>query len=505
MTEAVGADHNIRGRMVSGVFWRGAGQVGAQLVSLVTLAILARLILPAGFGLLGMAAILTELVARLADLGLGAALIQKSALDEEHMSSVFWTLVMLGGVSWGLLVLVSPIFAAFMHQPQLVAIIAVSGATFFLSPLGSTHRFLLTRDLEFSRLAVVDLAAAVIYGFVAVGLALTGSGVWSLVVGGLARAAAMVIVVWIVSGWRPRFTFRRDGIGDLVSFGLKAWAQGLLGYAHENGDYFVVGRVLGPTPLGYYTMAFTLANFPRSQLGGIISAVAFPGFSRIQHDAQRVGRGFRRIVRYTSLVSFPLLVGMIVLAREFILVVYGNRWLPSVLPLQLLAAAALAGSIISTMPSVLLAMGRPGLGLRLAIAENVVFFAFILLGVRWGISGVAGGLMIQATLFLFVFAYFVARTVDLTMRSLLAALAPAVAASMTMVAGISVARAGLLQLGSRPLVVLLACVLLGAIIYVGTLALLRVPEFAELRDIATEAIQARRARLAIAEHNESSA
>jgi len=474
---------DIRGRMASGVVWRGAGQVSAQVVHLIAFAVVARLVSPAEFGIVGMAAILTGLVARLGDLGLGSAVIQRKTLSESQMSSVFWAVVMLGIVSWLAATIASPLFARFMEEPQLVAIISVSAIAFVISSLGTTHRFLLLRDMHFRQLTVVEVLASVLYALCTIGLALAGAGVWSLVVGGLVQVAAAVVAIWFVSKWRPRASLDFSGIRGLMAFGAKAWAGGLLGYAQESGDYFVIGRALGPSPLGFYTMAFNLANVPRTRLGSVVSMVSFAGFSRIQDDPDRVRRGFLRIVRYISLVSFPLLIGMLILASEFIVVVYGSNWLQSIAPLRLLSIAAIPASLTAAMPAVLLAKNRAGLHLKLSIASTVGFFSIVLIGVNWGISGVAAALLVHAVVFFTITMHFVRGVVEVRIAEFAFALKPAALGAAVMGVAVAGARVGLQTADASRLLILILCVLIGAAVYLGVLYSMRIPELREVKTL----------------------
>ncbi len=467
--------------MISGAFWQGTGQVATQLVSLVALAVLARLVSPAEFGLVGMATILTGLVARLGDLGLGSAVIQKKSLSDAQVSSVFWAVLTLGALSTLLAIVVSPIFARLMRQPELVALVSVAAPAFFISSLGATHRYLLLRDLHFRQLTMVELLAAVAYAASAIALAFAGFGAWSIVIGHLVQAVSASAAIWIISSWRPRRVLDRTGLRGLMSFGAKAWAAGLLGYSQESGDYFVIGRALGPTPLGFYTMAFNLANVPRTRLGSVVSMVAFTGFSRIQDDERRVGRGYLRVMRYTSLLSFPLLAGMMIVAPEFIRVVYGPGWSESVAPLRVLCAAALPSSLVAAMPALLLARNRPDLHLRLAVVSTVAFFVCVVIGARWGIVGVAVGLLVHATVFLFVTSHFVNAVVGLSMSDFVGSIIPAAVATAVMGCVVLLVRFGLAQFTSSQLVVLAGGVFLGAVAYVGALHVLHVPEIAEAR------------------------
>jgi len=491
---------DIRRRMASGVAWRGMGQVSAQVIHLIAIAVVARLVSPAEFGVVGMAAILTGLVARLGDLGLGSAVIQRKSLSESQMSSVFWAVVMLGVASWLVATIASPLFARFMDEPSLVAIISVSAVAFVISSFGTTHRFLLLRDMQFRRLTVVEVLASVLYAVFTIVLALAGFGVWSLVVGGLVQVAAAVVAIWFVSKWRPHATFDFSSIRSLMAFGVKAWAGGLLGYAQESGDYFVIGRALGPSPLGFYTMAFNLANVPRTKLGSVVSMVSFAGFSRIQDDPGRVKRGFLRVMRYISLVSFPLLAGMLILASEFIAVVYGPNWAPSVAPLRLLSIAAIPASLTAAMPAVLLAKDRAGLHLKLAIASTVGFFGFVLIGVGWGISGVAAALLAHAVVFFAVTMHFVRGVVEVPLPDFASALRPAAVGAAVMAVAVALTRVGLQQANASRLLVLILCVLVGAAVYLGVLFMMRIPELGEVKTLLRkESAQKPRARTPVSQ------
>lgn len=474
------SEDGLKGKFVHGVFWKGVAQVIAQLSGFIAIAVLARLLAPSQFGLVGMAAILTGLILQIGEVGLGNAVIHMKDPQDADLSSVFWASIALGFVSWGAACVAAPLFARLFHQQAVIPIVVVTSFAFVISSFGVVQRTLLTRGLDFKKLSYADITEGCVYAVVAIGLALAGLGVWSLVLAGLCQLAASVVLLWVISPWRPKMVFSWTRLTRLLSYGMNVLGFRLVNYARETVDYFFVGRLLGPAQLGYYTMGYNLANIPRTKLSALIGEVTFPAFAQIQDDDAKLRTGYLKITRYISLASFPLLAGLVVLASEFVLVVYGDKWTPVIRPLQILCGAGIVYSVATTCGSVFLAKGRPDIQFKLSIASIVTLATFVFVGVRFGIVGVATAVLVYSLIFFWVNQVFANKLIDLKMWHFLRAMGPATAGCIAMCAVLVPLR--MVQAGPMAMsraMILLVDVPLGAVVYVGVLLLLRTPELRE--------------------------
>lgn len=474
----------VREKAIKGVVWTGLSQVGTQILAFLIMVILARALLPKDFGILGMATIFTGLVMMLNEIGLGAAIVQRKTIDENHLSTVFWVSIIVGLISWMIAAITSPFVANFFRNPQVRPVIMVISIGFTIGPLGVIHKTLLNKQLDFKKLAFTEVGAALIYGLTSIILALKGYGVWSLVFGLLAQSFTEVILLWKVCPWRPRARFHSQSFRELFSFGINVWGFNLVNYGRENIDYFIIGRALGSAALGFYTLAYTITNIPRRRLMSIVSKVAFPTFAKVQNQNEKLRYGYLKVISYTSLITFPILAGLTVVAPEFVLFVYGSKWVPMVLPLQILCGAGMLYSIGSPVGSIFLAKGRPDIQFKLSLVSVLALTIFVLAGVSYGIVGVATAVLAYAVIFVWVTQWFANSLIGLRMRDYLLSLLPASVSSLTMVfILVSYRYLRTLVLDMSSTVWLFSSVTFGIIIYVSALRIFKIEEFYEIVDL----------------------
>lgn len=339
---------------------------------------------------------------------------------------------------------------------------------------------MLEKRMRFRRLAVNELVAAAAYAVVATGMALMGCGVWSLVVGRLVEQAVDSTFAWFTSGWSPRFAFSTPSLRSSMAYGSRVWGSNLVYFGQENVDNLVVGRVLGATGLGFYSFAFRIANVPRWFLMSVVGRVMFPAFSSAQEDRELLGRAYLKVAGYVTLIALGLCVGLALVGPEFVQLVYGAKWIPSVRPLQILAVSAAVYSIGQVAAPVLLALGRPGLQLRIGLVSTVVLIVAALVGVRWGTVGVAIAVLLAASVGCAVAQVTVCGELRIGTRSYARALAPPICATATMVVGLWAWRmVGIGMLGMGALAWMVLAIALGAALFLGTLILVRAPQIGD--------------------------
>jgi O-antigen/teichoic acid export membrane protein len=475
-----------------GISWTGAAQAADHLVTLAALALLARLLSPADFGTQALAATVIGLVLMVGDLGLGAALIQAPALQQADVrrASIFCAGA---GLVWGGLAFAFSawISRAFQGGEEVRDLIRVLSLCALLHPAGAVPRALMTRGLNFRRLALIDAAAALISAAASVGLALRGAGAQSLAWGYVVRVALSSGLAWIALPRSPHskaFTAenaenaergggevplsllppfllsgRRDGPG-LLRFGLNATGAGLLNYLSASVDYLLVWLYLGPTALGLYYLAYQLVSFVHFRGVSILLRVLLPAFSAIQDDPERLRRAYLRAVRGIALFAFPILALLGALAREAVPVFYGPGKGPAVLLVQVLCVMGMAKAVGGAVGPVFLARGRADIALLwngFALATTSVAVAA---GIPFGAGGVAAGVSLNALLLLAVSEGIVHRLVPLGFRAYLAAQAPALlaAACAGVAAGCGVV---LIRPHLSPAAVLIAGAAFGAALY----------------------------------------
>lgn len=355
---------SLRREALAGVKWTtltSAGTAGAQLFQLL---VLARLLRPDDFGLMGMVLLVIGFAQAYADAGIGAALVHRQTASREQLSSLYWLGLVLGLVICLILWLAGPLLAAFFREPRLVPILRVVSVVFLILPFGKQFELLLQRDLRFDLLAGQELAATAAGAVAAAAAAVAGAGVWALVTGTIVAAAVKTAwLCWIgFREHRPALHFRRGDLEGFVKFGAYQMGERTVNYIAERLDQILIGRLLGTQTLGYYNFAFNLTTQPVSRVNPIVTKVAFPVFSRVQDDPNRLRRGYLTVVRLVASVNAPLLFGLVAVGPSLVPIVFGDKWRESILLVQILALVALGRSIGNPTGSLLLARGRADLG-----------------------------------------------------------------------------------------------------------------------------------------------
>lgn len=385
---------NIKEKTFKGLFWSMNSKFSMQLFNLLITAILARLLLPEDFGLVGMSLIIIGLVSLINESGLATAIVQRKELEELHLSTAFWTNIATGILLYLLTFFLSPFIADFFRTEMVEPIIKVAAISFLISSITIVHRSLLSRNLEFKTIAKTEIAGSFISGTCALYLALSGFGFWSLVAKNLINDLVVVSLTLLIYPWKPAIKFSREKFNDLFGFGLNVIGGNMLNYFRQNLDYIIIGRLMGAELLGYYTLAYTLAVFPAVKVIPVITRVVFPAFSLLQDDKLRFKKGYIKLVSALSFFLIPALVGLALVAPELIIQVYGDKWTPTILPLQILCILGLVESTSHTTKSVFYAKGKPGIELKLNAVKIIVSTCAILLGSHYGIVGVAAALSV---------------------------------------------------------------------------------------------------------------
>ena len=380
--------HSIGTRTLRGVLWGYGSFTGGRALSLIATAILARVLVPEDFGLVAIALTFLALLDGATDFGLSQALItQDDDVVEERAETVFVSSVALGLLASAVIAALGPLAASFFDEPDLAAIAPVLGLNFFLRSLGSTHYAIAQRDLDFRTRTIAEFAEVFIRGAAGIALALAGFGAWSLVLGYLAGSIALDIVIWSLVSWRPKFKPRLSHLRSMIGFGGTISGVTFIAALISNMDYLFIGRVLGTGALGLYTLGFRLPELLIINLSVVASVVLFPAFSSM--DRESLSRAYLVAFRYVSIVALPTAVVLAVLARPLILALFGDQWVDSIVPMQLLTLYAF--SVAFSVPAGIAykATGRAGILLQIALVSLVLTVIGLILFTDRGINAVA--------------------------------------------------------------------------------------------------------------------
>lgn len=398
--------------------------------------ILARLLAPADFGLVAMAAVALGFIEIFKDLGTGAAIVRQKEVSDTLLSSIFWFNVGFGLAATALTVVLAPAIAAFYHEPRVTAVLQAMAVSFLLSALAIVQLSLLSRQMAFNKVAQIELAAASVSYAVGIGAAFLGHGVWSLVYQVLINSLLALILTWLASDWRPRITFNWPEVKSVMNYSLNLTAYNIFYYFALNADNLLIGRYLGSQDLGYYDLAYRLMSFPLQAISAVFGRVMVPYYAQAQDHLARFREVFLRVAVAIAFVTFPLMTGLFAAREHFVLSVFGPTWSPVIVLLALFAPMGAIRSVLTTTGSIYQAMGAASLQLRWGIVSNLLVIAALAAGVHWGSVGVAGAFTISSIALLYHNFKIPFRLIGLRVRDLAAALKPVFGCSILMYATI---------------------------------------------------------------------
>lgn len=371
---------------------------------MVTSIVLARLLMPADFGIVAMATMVTGMAQIFRDLGLGQALIQRPDISKEHTRSAFWGTLVMALLLYAAVFVAAPYVGAFFDEPRMVPVLKVIALAFVLSPFAVVPRSLLQRELDFKTPFLPELVSSVAYGAVGVVMALTDFGYWALVGAALASGFTRTVALCIVTRYVPPLVPTFRGIRDLYSFGVGVTLSGMLNYASNKVDYFIVGKRLSTDALGIYTRSFTIVQRISELVTGIISPVLFPAFARLQSHPPRLRSAFRRTTTVMCVVAWPCQVLIAVTAPELVPGILGEQWQEAVVPTQIMTVFGCYFIIGAIIGACLRGMGLVFIQVVFQVVRVALVTAAVWIGTEYGVTGAAVGALIAITgSFLFTF------------------------------------------------------------------------------------------------------
>jgi O-antigen/teichoic acid export membrane protein len=476
------ASDNLRTRVSQGLAWKMATQVVGQGSRTIVAIVLARLLTPKEFGLAGMALVFTGIVGIFTDLALGIALIQRKTITEADRSTVFWTTMAAGLLCTAGGIAAAPLVGDFFSNDEVIPLFAVTSLGFVFSAFSVTQVALLTREMDFRSLELREMIATVASAVIALVLAVMGFGAWAIVIQSVAAIAIGSTLVWVLSSWRPTRAYSGESLRTLGSFGSKTLVARILGYLNLNVDNLLIGRYIGSRALGVYTIAYNVMFLPLSRITAPIQQVLFAAFVRLQDEPRRLGDAWLRGNRLVSAIAVPAFAGIAVVAPDFVPVVLGPQWHEVIPVLQLLSLAGIAQSYQTLNWAVLQARGKVGLVLWFMWFSCAVTVGGFVIGLQWGVVGVAASYAVARTIVLVGNTWLSCRETQITVLRFAKEHIDLAAITIGMAAVVYVARLALVEevpQGVR-LVVLVA---LGGATYCALVACFARDVVAEIRDV----------------------
>ena len=364
----------------SAMKWTAAAKIAQQALQFLLFTGLMRLLDPAAFGLVGMVMVFSGFAAIFSEMGFGSALVQRQELSESHRSTVFWLTNGVGVLLGGALFAAGPLIAAFYKEPLLQPMSAWIALSFLLTAPGVVSRSLLIKAMRFDVLAKVDVAALIVSGLVAVGAAAAGAGVWSLVAQQLVSAGVTSVLLFWFGRWRPHFLWSSGAARELFGFGAGLTGFNIVNYWARSADKLLIGHLLGSVPLGLYSRAYSLMLLPLTQIVSIVAPVMFPAMSTIKDDKERIRRVFLRMTTLLTFITFPMMTGLIVVAKPFVLALFGAKWAEVVPLIQILSFVGMIQTLTNPVGLIYNSQGRTDWLFWWGLAGSAILVISIVVG-----------------------------------------------------------------------------------------------------------------------------
>lgn len=381
---------------VSGVKWQFINKFFQKVVSILTFAALARILEPSVFGLFALAFTAIDGFHVFKGFGLDSAIIHRKERIQEAAHTAFFIIQGWGIVLFLLCFICAPLLSSFFKNDQILNVVRALGVIFIFHGFSKIPSTLLTKEMKFNILSIIDIIGTLVNSITAIVLALLWQNIWSLVVAYILKQLVISVLARHFSGYRVKFTFDKEAARDLFKFGKYMIGLTFLWYLGTNINNIVVGKILGTTLLGFYALAANIGNFVNTHFTLLVESVMFPAYSKIQHNFSEVKRIYLKTTRFVSFITMPISVLMILFAREFVLALYGQKWIQIIPLIQMFGFIQIVAPILTCSGSLFLGCGLPKYNYRLSLFQLILGTPVtIYLTMKWGITGTVYASMIN--------------------------------------------------------------------------------------------------------------
>lgn len=471
---------SLKRKTVSGVIWSGIERFSVQGVQFLIMIIMARLLTPKDYGLVGMLTIFIAIAQTLIDSGFSQALIRKQNRTETDNSTVFYFNIIVGLFIYLIFYLTAPVVADFYQTPLLTSIMRVMSLGVIFNSLAVVQRALLTIRIDFKTQAKASLIAAISSGITGIIMAYKGFGVWSIVTQQLTNLGLNTLLLWIFAKWHPKEKFSKNSFRELFTFGSKLLASGLLDTLYKNIYLIVIGKLFTASKLGYYTRAQQFSDFPSSNLTGILQRVTYPVLCTIQDDKEKLTHAYRKFLRISAFIIFPLMVGLSAIAEPFILLLLKEQWHFAATILQIICFAAMWYPIHAINLNLLQVEGRSDLFLKLEVIKKIVGIIILCITIPLGLIAMCYGQIASSLIALAINTYYTGKLINVGFICQMKDLTPTLILVLSMWVIIYF---GIIPLCENSIIKLTTGIITGIIYYIGAAWIFKLQELKELLSI----------------------
>lgn len=476
------AEQSLTDKTVKGVGWNSIDRIANYGIGFIVGIVLARLLSPEEYGLIGIIGIFTAIFNIILDSGLSTALIRKDGVTDSDYCTVFWTNLVLSFGLTAVLYFSAPLIGNFFHRPGLVPYIHVMAFILILNALSITQQAILTKRIDFKTQTKISLIAHTLSGVIGIAMAYTGFGVWALVTQQMSSRLFTTVLLWFYNKWWPKLVFSWNSFKELFSFSWKLLVAQIISTIWGQVYQAVIGKVYNPNTLGQYTRAMQYGNLVSSSVGDVVLKVSLPVMSSIQNEDERLLRAFRTIIKTTMLISSVLLIGMAACAKPLIYVLIGEQWLPCVPMMQIMVFTLMIYPLQQINVNMLVVQGRSDIQLILQVIKCIIAIGPILLGIFVGIYSMLIGSVVTGWICLFLNSYYSGKKFNYTWWMQLKDVSPSILMSLIMAVPVYL----LTYLPLSYYIVLPIQIIVGALVIYGLCEWRKPEEYLQLKGIVTE-------------------
>lgn len=392
----------------SGVFWSFLNQGGNQILNLLITFILARLVSPEEFGIIGMITVFTGFAIRFVDFGFSAALIHKKEIDKKDINTVFTLNTGIGIILSILFFIIAPVIANFYDKPILTILTKSFSIIFLVTGLSGVNRALLTKRMDFKLNTIISVISLIVSSGIAIVMAYLGYGVWSILIKILSQEIINTLLYFLLFPINQKLEFSKESFNSMFFMGRNVAGESTINYWSRNADNLLIGRMIGSEALGLYSKAYSIMLLPLNNISRVISKVMFPSFSLIQEDKKQIKNLYLKTTKLIAFITFPMMAGLSILSESFVLATFGKDWLEMAPLISILSVLGAFQSILSLNGVIYNSLGKSHLAFRLTVVFSIInvvgFYIGIKLGGLTGLAIIYTGIGIIGTIPNFYFA-----------------------------------------------------------------------------------------------------
>jgi len=397
---------NLKQKTIAGLSWSFVDHSFAQGIGFVVQVILANILAPEEFGVVGLITIFIALSITFIDSGFGSALIRKTDCTQADYSTVFFFNLAVGFFLYLLLFFSAPLIAGFFNEPILISILRIAGLVLIINATSVIQLTLLTKNIDFKTKTKISLSAELLAGGIAIAMAFNGFGVWSLVARSVTGPLFTAIFIWLSGKWRPVAVFSAKSFKELFAFGYKMLLSTLIHKVSQLIYYPIIGKFISTSTLGFYTQAERFNNVFSATFTGIIQRVSYPVLSTIQNDPEKLKNGYRQLTKSSTIIIFSLLLGLVAVSEPLIAILIGEKWMPCVPYLQMMCIASIFYPLHAMNLNVVMVKGRSDLFLKLEIIKMFLNIPLIVVGILFGIEALLIANIVRCMICYFMNSYY---------------------------------------------------------------------------------------------------